>query len=84
MTREDLTISDKDQKWSGIKEYKKQVEGSKMSKKKIGAVVALILFAVLSNILILKYVKVSSVKEMNISFNVDIYASESDNGSTEE
>lgn len=49
-----------------------------MSKKKICAVVLLSLFAVLSNFLILKYVKVSSVKDVNITFNIDVQASDSD------
>ncbi len=49
-----------------------------MSKKKICAVIILIIFAVLSNYFILNYVKVSSVEDASITFNIDIEASDSD------
>lgn len=49
-----------------------------MSKKKICAVVLLMMFAVLSSFFIFKYVRVSSVKDVKITLNMDLQASDSD------
>ena len=49
-----------------------------MSKKKIIAIVVLIFFAIISNILILKYVRISSIDEADVILSIDIKASDSD------
>ena len=49
-----------------------------MSKKKIYATIMLLLFAVLSNILILKFVRISSIEDVTFDFYVDFKATEDD------